>query len=139
MLSWYCAPTRRQRCTSPGRMSMVGRRWPLIARKRVAVSGKSVPKSSTMPKASNTTRVVELMRMRGVAGQHIPVGREVVGESDLQGFARLHAQRRDQPAFVAAQVEAHAADVAIGVAAAQAGAEPYRTAIGAVVAPRRIA
>jgi hypothetical protein len=27
-------------------MSIIGRRWPLIARKGVAVSGKSVPKSS---------------------------------------------------------------------------------------------
>jgi hypothetical protein len=61
--------------------------------------------------------------MRGVAGQYIPVGRQVVDEPDLQGLARLHAQRRTQPAFVAAQVEAHAADVAVGVGAAQAGAE----------------
>jgi hypothetical protein len=29
-------------------MSIIGSRWPLIARKRVAVSGKSVPKSSIM-------------------------------------------------------------------------------------------
>jgi hypothetical protein len=53
----------------------------------------------------------------------IPVGRQVVDEPHLQGFPRLHAQRRAQPAFVTAQVEAHAADVAIGVGAAQAGAE----------------
>ena len=62
-------------------------------------------------------RVVELVRMRGVAGQDIAVGRQVVDEPDLQGLARLHAQRRPQPAFVSAQVEARAADVAIGVSA----------------------
>ena len=35
----------------------------------------------------------------------------------------FHAQRRPQSAFVSAQVEAHAADVAIGISAPQAGAE----------------
>ncbi len=68
-------------------------------------------------------RVVELVRMRGFAGHDIPVGRQVVDEPDLQGLARLHAQRRAQPAFVSAEVEARAADVAIGIGAAQAGAE----------------
>ena len=58
-----------------------------------------------------------------VAGQDIAVGRQVVDKPNLQGLARLHAQRRTQPAFVSAQVEACAADVAIGVGAAQAGAE----------------
>jgi hypothetical protein len=59
----------------------------------------------------------------GVAGQDIAVGRQVVDKPNLQGLARLHAQRRTQPAFVSAQVEACAADIAIGVGAAQAGAE----------------
>ena len=68
-------------------------------------------------------RIVELVRMRGVAGQDIAVGRQVIDEPDLQRFARLHAQRRPQPAFVSAQVEAHAADVAIGVYATQTSAE----------------
>ena len=66
---------------------------------------------------------VELVRMRGVAGQYVAVGRHVVDELDLQGLARVHAQRRAQPAFVSAQVEARAADIAIGIGAAQAGAE----------------
>src|SRR5439155_5896876 len=68
-------------------------------------------------------RVVELVRIGGNAGHSIAVGRQVVDEPDLQGLAGLHAQRRGQPAFVAAQVEAKAADVAIGVGAAQAGAQ----------------
>jgi hypothetical protein len=68
-------------------------------------------------------RVVELVRIRGNAGHQIAVGRQVVDEPDLQGLAGLHAQRRGQPAFVAAQVEAKAADVAIGVGATQAGAQ----------------
>jgi hypothetical protein len=68
-------------------------------------------------------RVVELVRTRGVAGEEIAVWRQVVYQPNLQGFARLHAQRRPQRAFVSAQVEAHAADVAIGVGASQAGAE----------------
>lgn len=40
-----CQPAwrMRQRCTSPGRMVMVGSRRPFTARKRAAVSGKSVP------------------------------------------------------------------------------------------------
>jgi hypothetical protein len=32
-------------------------------------------------------RVVELVRMRGVAGQYIPVGRQIVDEPDLQHVA----------------------------------------------------
>ena len=68
-------------------------------------------------------RVVELVRTRGVAREEIAVWRQVVYQPNLQGFAGLHAQRRPQPAFVSAQVEAHAADVAIGVGASQAGAE----------------
>ena len=59
----------------------------------------------------------------GLPGEEIAVGRQVVYEPDLQGLAGLHAQCRPQPAFVSAQVEAHAADVAIGVGASQAGAE----------------
>ena len=39
-------------------------------------------------------RVVELVRMRGVAGHEIAVGRQVVNQPDLQGLAGLHAQRR---------------------------------------------
>src|SRR3990172_1884128 len=41
-----CQPAcrRRQCCTSPGRMVMVGSRTPFTARKRAASSGKSVPK-----------------------------------------------------------------------------------------------
>ena len=67
-------------------------------------------------------RVVELVWMRGIAGRDIAVGRQVVDEPDFQGLAGLHAQCRGQPTFVGAQVEAHAADVAIGVSASQAGA-----------------
>ncbi len=212
MLFWYCEPTRRQRCTSPGRMSIVGRRWPLIARKRVAFLGKQraeildhavgvehdlrqqhdalarpgdlrhigevafdddgarhaarhlhvgravvmrmIPVGAArmvrrqrdldvvrlagrhrahdvvgdaaraaMRAVEVEVRVVELVRKRGVGGQDIAVGRQVVDEADLERLARLHAQRRAQPALVRAQVEAKAADVAIGVGAAQAGAE----------------
>ena len=47
-------------------------------------------------------RVVELVRMRGVAGEEIAVGRQVVYQPYLQRFAGLHAQRRPQPAFVSA-------------------------------------
>jgi hypothetical protein len=68
-------------------------------------------------------RVVELVWMRGIAGRDIAVGRQVADEPDFQGLAGLHAQCRGQPAFVGAEVEAHAADVAIGVSASQAGAE----------------
>ena len=57
-------------------------------------------------------RAVELVRIRGEAGLDVAVGRHVVGKPDLQRLARLHAQ-----------VEAKAADVAIGVGAAQLGAE----------------
>jgi hypothetical protein len=46
--------------------------------------------------------VVELVRMRGVAGEEIAVGRQVVYQPYLQRFAGLHAQRRPQPAFVSA-------------------------------------
>jgi hypothetical protein len=68
-------------------------------------------------------RVVELVRIRGDGGREIAVGRQVVDEPDLQGLTRLHAQRRGKPAFVAAQVEAKAADVAIGIGTTQAGAQ----------------
>ena len=69
-------------------------------------------------------RVVELVRIRGVAGHVVAIGREVVDETNFQCLARLHAQRRSwRPAFVAAQIEAFALDMAIGVGAAQAGAE----------------
>ena len=69
-------------------------------------------------------RVVELVRVRGIGGHVIAVGWEVVDETNLQCFARLHAQRGSwRAALVTAQIEALAPDVAIGVGAAQAGAE----------------
>jgi hypothetical protein len=68
-------------------------------------------------------RVVVLMRKRRIGRPQVAVGRQVVDEANLQGFARLQAQGRRQAALVGPQIEPHAADVAIGVGAAQAGAE----------------
>ena len=68
-------------------------------------------------------RVVVLMRKRRVGRRQVAVGRQVVGEPDLHGFARLQTQGGRQATLVGAQIETHAADVAIGKGAAQAGAE----------------
>ena len=68
-------------------------------------------------------RVVVLMRKRRVGRRQVAVGRQVVDEPDLERFARFHAQGRRQAALVGPQIETHAADVAIGIGAAQAGAE----------------
>ena len=63
-------------------------------------------------------RVVELVRYRHVRGHRIAVGRELVGQPDLQRLARFHAQRRPiRRAFVGAHVEPLATDVLVGVPA----------------------
>jgi hypothetical protein len=59
----------------------------------------------------------------GLLGRISRLGGRSLISRIFRGLARLHAQRRTQPAFVSAQVEARATDVAIGVGAAQAGAE----------------
>ncbi len=62
MSFWYCEPTIRQRWTSPGRMAMVGWRWPLTEKKRVAVSLNRSAKFSTIPRSSNTTSASSINR-----------------------------------------------------------------------------
>ena len=68
--------------------------------------------------------VVELVRIADVGRQVIAVRRKVVDEFDLEFLARLHAQgRAGAAAFVGADAEADAANLAIGVGAADGGRE----------------
>src|SRR5262249_16040299 len=57
-------------------------------------------------------RVVELMRFAEVHRHQVAVGREVVGHTDLEGLARLHAQGRAwRAALIAAYVKPYATNV----------------------------